>query len=89
METDALIIGGGIAGLTTAVALTREGLKCTVLEGTQSLGGRAAYIGKVSHDQLGEVFSHDIRALGVRFDTAPARGSASTATCLILAQRST
>ncbi len=35
--------------------------------GVASLGGRAAYIGKVSDDELGEVFGHDLRAGGVTF----------------------
>lgn len=48
-----------------------------------SLGGRAAYIGKVSDDQLGQVFRHDIRAAGVGFDVPPARTGAPTGRCLI------
>jgi len=39
---DVIIIGGGIAGLTTGVALTRAGLSCTVLEAARFLGGRAS-----------------------------------------------
>jgi sugar/nucleoside kinase (ribokinase family) len=39
--------------------------------GVASLGGRAAYIGKVDHDALGDVFGHDMRALGVSFTSAP------------------
>ncbi len=35
-------------------------------------------------DQLGELFAHDIRSLGVRFDTRPTSDGASTARCLIL-----
>jgi sugar/nucleoside kinase (ribokinase family) len=35
--------------------------------GIASLGGRAAYIGKVSHDDLGNVFGHDLNAVGVAF----------------------
>src|SRR5262252_4178717 len=31
------------------------------IAGIASLGGRAAYVGKVADDQLGKVFSHDIR----------------------------
>jgi sugar/nucleoside kinase (ribokinase family) len=54
------------------------------IAGIASLGGRTAYVGKVAADQLGEVFAHDIRAVGVRFETAPTRGGASTARCLIL-----
>ena len=35
--------------------------------GVASLGGRAAYIGKVSSDDLGAVFGHDLHAVGVAF----------------------
>ena len=35
--------------------------------GVASFGGTAAYIGKVSDDELGEVFGHDLRAVGVQF----------------------
>lgn len=40
-ETDVLIVGGGLAGLTSGVALSREGLTVTVLEQDTILGGRA------------------------------------------------
>ena len=60
---------GGSAGNTVA--------------GVGSFGGRAAYIGKVAPDTLGEVFSHDIRAAGVHFDTAPLIDGAGTGRCLI------
>ena len=53
------------------------------IAGVASLGARAAYIGKVCDDQLGRVFRHDIRALGVTFDTPPATAG-STGRCLIL-----
>ena len=33
--------------------------------GLASFGGRAAYLGKVSDDSLGEVFGHDLNAVGV------------------------
>jgi sugar/nucleoside kinase (ribokinase family) len=48
-----------------------------------SLGGRTAYIGKVADDQLGDVFTHDIRAIGVTYDTAPLTEGLSTARCLV------
>jgi sugar/nucleoside kinase (ribokinase family) len=54
------------------------------MAGLASLGGTAAYIGKVRNDQLGEVFAHDIRAAGVRFTTKAAERGAATARCLIL-----
>ena len=52
--------------------------------GIASLGGRAAFIGRVKGDQLGEVFTHDLRAAGVAFDTPPATGGPSTARSLVL-----
>jgi len=48
-----------------------------------ALGGRVAYIGKVADDQLGDVFTHDIRAIGVTYDTSPLTEGLSTARCLI------
>ncbi|HEX6101948.1 MAG TPA: adenosine kinase [Alphaproteobacteria bacterium] len=53
------------------------------MAGIASLGGRAAFIGKVKDDQLGAIFSHDIRAAGVSFRTPPAKAGPPTARCLI------
>ena len=68
------------------------GSAANTIAGIASLGGKAAYIGKVAKDQLGEVFAHDIRAVGVHYATAPLARGAPTARCLILvtpdAQRS-
>jgi sugar/nucleoside kinase (ribokinase family) len=51
--------------------------------GIASLGGAAAFIGKVAQDGLGDVFTHDIRAGGVAFRTPPLIGGAATARCLV------
>lgn len=59
------------------------GSAANTMAGIASLGGRAAFIGKVKDDQLGAIFAHDIRAAGVAFRTRPARGGAPTARCLI------
>lgn len=68
------------------------GSAANTMAGIASLGGACAYIGKVADDQLGEVFAHDIRAIGVDFQSAPLVGGEPTARCLILitpdAQRS-
>jgi sugar/nucleoside kinase (ribokinase family) len=61
---------GGSAANTCAVAA--------------ALGARVAYLGKVADDQLGNVFRHDIGAIGVHFPSAPLSGGAPTARCLIL-----
>jgi sugar/nucleoside kinase (ribokinase family) len=49
-----------------------------------SMTGKAGYIGKVANDQLGNVFRHDIRAIGVAFDTPALEDGPPTARCLIL-----
>jgi sugar/nucleoside kinase (ribokinase family) len=59
------------------------GSAANTVAGIAGLGGRAAFIGKVADDQLGEVFAHDIRAVGVTFNTPPLKQGASTARCLI------
>ena len=51
---------GGCAGNTAA--------------GIASLGGRAAFFGKVANDELGRIYAHDIHAQGVAFDTKPLIG---------------
>lgn len=54
------------------------------MAGLSSLGGRGGYIGKVRDDLLGEVFRHDITAIGVSFPTPPAGSGPGTARCLIM-----
>ena len=61
----AIEASGGSAGNTAA--------------GVASLGGRAAFIGKVADDALGRFYRHDMRAAGVRFETPPLTGGAPTA----------
>jgi sugar/nucleoside kinase (ribokinase family) len=51
--------------------------------GVASLGGRAAFIGKVAEDQFGGVFRHDIRAAGVAYDTPQETKGPPTARSLI------
>ena len=56
-------MSGGSAGNTAA--------------GAAALGCRVAYAGKVADDQLGAIFRHDIRAIGVAHETAPLQGEAA------------
>lgn len=53
------------------------------IAGIAMLGGKTAYIGKVAEDQLGKIFTHDIRAAGVTYDTEPLVGGLPTARSLI------
>ena len=63
------------------------GSVANTIAGFATLDGRAAhaaYIGKVRDDQFGEVFNHDLRALGVDVRLAPATGGAPTARSYIM-----
>lgn len=60
------------------------GSAANTLAGMAALGQRCAFIGQVADDQLGHVFTHDLRALGVAYETAPLNHGAPTARCLIL-----
>jgi sugar/nucleoside kinase (ribokinase family) len=64
-------MSGGSAGNTMA--------------GLASLGSKGAYVGKVRDDQLGRVFAHDLKAMGLEFTTnmEPEDGE-PTGRCLIL-----
>jgi len=70
MMGPAIEASGGSAGNTMA--------------GIASLGGTGAYIGKVRDDLLGDIYRHDITAIGVHFDTLAATSGPGTARCLIL-----
>ena len=48
-----------------------------------SVGGSGAFIGKVCQDQLGDVFTNDIRRAGVSYETKPDVDGEPTARCLI------
>jgi len=64
-------MSGGSAGNTMA--------------GLASLGAKGAFVGKVRDDQLGRVFAHDLRAMGVEFKTPMgAENSEPTGRCLVL-----
>ena len=60
---------GGSAGNTVA--------------GVASFGGRGVHIGKIGGDQLGEVFAHDMDAIGARFAGGVMHDHTPTGRCLI------
>jgi sugar/nucleoside kinase (ribokinase family) len=66
----AQIISGGCAANTAS--------------GVASLGGKAAFIGKVRDDTLGEIFAQNIHAFGVSFATEPAKAGPATARSFIM-----
>src|SRR5271163_767094 len=50
------------------------GSAANTIVGISSLGARAAFVGKVRDDEVGRLYTHDIRAAQVAFDTKAASG---------------
>lgn len=68
-----------------APAVEVSGGSCAnTIAGLAALGAGTAFIGKVRDDQLGAIFTHDIRSIGVEFGTRPATEGPATARCHIL-----
>jgi len=81
-----LIDEAGARDLYAAMGAGKEisgGSAANTLAGLSALGAQCAFVGQVADDQLGQVFAHDIRAVGIDFDTPPRSGEPSTARCLI------
>lgn len=70
MPADKRQISGGSAANTAA--------------GIASLGGRAAFVGKVAADPLGDVFADDLRHIGVHYATSRLQHGPATARSMIL-----
>lgn len=70
MPADKRQISGGSAANTAA--------------GVASLGGRAAFVGKVADDELGRFFAEDMRSDGCDFHTLPLEHGSATARSMIL-----
>lgn len=60
------------------------GSVANTVAGFANLGGAAAYIGRVNRDQLGEIFVHDMRSLGVDVRLTPVPANSPTARCHVL-----
>jgi sugar/nucleoside kinase (ribokinase family) len=81
VETDRAV--GLYRALGSAVEMS-GGSAANTMCGVASFGGRAAYIGKVAKDDLGDVFGHDLRAVGVQFRPGGPEGDTPTGRCIIV-----
>ena len=70
MPEDKRIVSGGSAANTAA--------------GVASLGGRAAFVGKVAADDLGDDFARDLHAIGVHYGVSRLHDGPATARSMIL-----
>jgi sugar/nucleoside kinase (ribokinase family) len=80
---DAEMADGLYDAMPPAVEIS-GGAAANTAVGVVSLGGSAAYIGRVHDDQLGAVFAHDLRATGVQFETPLATSGPPTGRALTL-----
>ncbi|MBV1892865.1 MAG: adenosine kinase [Ilumatobacteraceae bacterium] len=71
------------AALDGAVEMS-GGSAANTMCGIASFGGRAGYIGKVNGDDLGDVFGHDMRAVGVTFHRPPGKHTTPTGRCVVV-----
>ena len=70
--------------LYAAMGVAREmsgGSAANSMAGCAAMGSDVAFIGQVAEDQLGLIFEHDMRALGVKFDTPALVGGPPTGRC--------
>ena len=81
IDTDRAV--GLYAALPTSVEMS-GGSAANTMCGVASFGGRAAYLGKVADDDLGNVFGHDLRAVGVQFRAGSPGAGVPTGRCLIV-----
>jgi sugar/nucleoside kinase (ribokinase family) len=81
VETDRAL---QLYGALDAAVEMSGGSAANTMVGVSSFGSRAAYIGKVNNDDLGDVFGHDMRAVGVSFGRAPSGTFTPTGRCVIV-----
>src|SRR6266478_8233006 len=60
------------------------GSAANTIVGIANFGARTAFIGKVKNDQIGGLYTHDIRAAGVAFETPAAAAGPATGCSYIL-----
>jgi sugar/nucleoside kinase (ribokinase family) len=60
------------------------GSVANAIAGLASFGTKTGFIGRVAADQFGGIFRHDIRSLGVAYETPPASDGEPTGRCLVL-----
>ena len=65
-------------------AIVSGGSAANTAVGAAQLGAKVGFVGKVKADELGHLFTHDLRATGVAFDVAASPSGPATARCFVL-----
>jgi sugar/nucleoside kinase (ribokinase family) len=82
-----LVEAGDIAAIYSTMGPAVEisgGSAANTIAGVASFGGQAGFMGKIADDEFGRIFTHDIRAIGVAFNSTPIANSDPTSRSLIL-----
>ncbi len=82
-----LVDADRIAELYTKLGPATEasgGSAANTIAGVASFGGKAAFIGRVADDEFGQIYAHDLRNIGVYFDSPPSTDSTPTGRCLVV-----
>ena len=59
------------------------GSNANAIAAIASLGGSGGFVGKVAADALGEIFRHDLRSMGVEYETTSLENGPDTGRCLV------
>lgn len=60
------------------------GSAANTIVGVAQFGGRAAYVGKVADDEIGDFFLRDMRQLGVQVEVTPVSGGTSGTSVILI-----
>src|SRR5947209_2986541 len=83
-EARALAIYGDMGKDSATPVEMSGGSAANTIVGIANLGARTAFVGKVKDDQIGRLYTHDIRAAGVAFETKAAGDGPATGCSYIL-----
>ena len=75
---------GDIYDAMPAAREVSGGSAANTAAGAAALGASTGFIGKVRDDQLGKIFTHDIRAVGVKYSGPIALDGPDSSQCLVL-----
>ena len=76
MSAVALVVGGGVAGMTAALSLAQQGYPVHLMEKSEILGGNARRLHQTYKDEnIGDFVKESDPASGIQFIDHPSSGN--------------